>query len=152
VLNEDCDDGNTKDGDGCSADCKLEAGFTCTTEASCEMRDGHCILRVPAIFRDFDVSHPDFEVGCGQLKPGVVKDMLNADGKPVLANGSEVCIESADTFNEWYTSNDKNATIVGGLTLYENGKGGFVNRYGPNGEQWAGPVMYTNTMYGGPGG
>ena len=27
---EACDDGNTQDGDGCSHDCKLEAGFTCT--------------------------------------------------------------------------------------------------------------------------
>jgi fibro-slime domain-containing protein len=152
VLNEDCDDGNTRDGDGCSASCKVEGGFTCTTEASCEMRDGRCILRVPAIYRDFAESHPDFGVGCGQLVPGVVQPELNDKGKPVLANGGAACIESASTFGEWYTSNAKNATIVGELTLYENGNGGYVNRYGPNGEPWAGKKIFTNVMFGGEGG
>ena len=88
VLNEDCDDGNAKNGDGCSKDCKVEPGFTCSTDTPCEMQDGHCILRVPAIFRDFNESHPDFQVGCGTLTPGVVQDTLNADGKPVLKDGS----------------------------------------------------------------
>jgi fibro-slime domain-containing protein len=152
VLNEECDDGNAKDGDGCSSSCKLEAGFMCTTDASCEKLGEACILRAAAIFRDFPESHPDFGVGCGQLVKGVVQDRLNADGKPVLANGSSVCIQSAATFAEWYTSNANNATIVGGLTLFENGKGGFVNRYGPNGEQWSGMKMYTNIVYGGPAG
>ncbi len=152
VLNEDCDDGNAKDGDGCSASCKLEEGFMCTTEASCEMRDDRCILRVNAIFRDFNEMHPDFGVGCGTLVPGVVEGRLNADGKPVLANGSAVCIQNAQTFSEWYTSNANNATIVGELTLYENGRGGFVNRYGPAGEQWAGVKVYTNIVYGGEAG
>jgi cysteine-rich repeat protein len=30
VANDGCDDGNTTDGDGCSAHCKVEPGFTCT--------------------------------------------------------------------------------------------------------------------------
>jgi fibro-slime domain-containing protein len=150
VLQEDCDDGNHRDGDGCSADCKVEAGFSCTTEHTCEMRDGHCILRVPALFRDFDASHPDFEVGCGQLTPGVVADMLDMDGKPVLANGSAACIESPASFAEWYRSNAKNATVASELTLFENGHGGFVNRWGANGEQWQGKATYANIMYGGP--
>ena len=25
-----CDDGNNRDGDGCSRDCKIEPGYTCT--------------------------------------------------------------------------------------------------------------------------
>jgi fibro-slime domain-containing protein len=152
VLNEECDDGNTKDGDGCSASCKIEQGFTCTTDTSCEMRDGHCILRVPAIFRDFAESHPDFGVGCANLVKGVVQDRLNADGKPVLANGGAACISSPASFAEWYTSNANNSTIVGELTLYENGMGGFVNRYGPNGEQWAGAKIYSNIVFGGNAG
>jgi fibro-slime domain-containing protein len=153
VLNEDCDDGNAKDGDGCSASCKVEPGFTCTTDASCEMRDGHCILRVPVIYRDFDQkTQSDFGVGCGQLVKGVVQDMLSPEGKPVLANGSAACIQSASSFAEWYTDNAKNATIVGELTLFENGKGGYVNRWGPDGEQFAGPKMYANIMYGGNAG
>ena len=49
VLNEACDDGNQVDGDGCSKSCQVESGFTCTTDASCEQRDGRCIARVPVI-------------------------------------------------------------------------------------------------------
>jgi fibro-slime domain-containing protein len=152
VLNEDCDDGNTKDGDGCSSQCKIEPGFMCTTDTSCEKRDDKCIQRVAAIFRDFAESHPDFGVGCGQLMKGVVQPRLNAQGKPVLANGNNACIQSAATFAEWYTSNMNNATIVGELTLFENGKGGFVNQYGPNGEQWAGAKIYSNIVFGGNAG
>jgi fibro-slime domain-containing protein len=151
VLNEDCDDGNNKDGDGCSSTCKVEPGFMCKANA-CVMQNGQCVLHVPAIFRDFDVSHSDFGVSCDGLVTGIVANMLSASGTPVLANGSSACIQSASSFNEWYTSNADNATIVGDLALYDNGHGGFVNRYGPNGEQWAGPKMYTNVVYGGPGG
>lgn len=152
VLNEDCDDGNAKDGDGCSAECAIEDGFSCTTDASCEMRDGACILRVPAIYRDFGAAHPDFGIGCGQLTLGVVQQQLSAEGKPVLQDGSAACIQSAESFGEWYTDGPNSATVVGELTLFENGQGGFVNRYGPDGEQWAGVATYTNIMYGGPGG
>jgi fibro-slime domain-containing protein len=152
VLNEDCDDGNTKDGDGCSSACKLEKGFECTTDMSCEKLGDQCILRVSAIFRDFNETHTDFGVGCGQLTPGVVDDRLNAMGKPVLANGGGACIMSAETFDQWYTNNDDNVAIVGELTLYDNGRGGFVNRWGPDGEQFPGPFLYSNIVYGGPGG
>jgi len=153
ALNEDCDDGNTRDGDGCSSKCKIEPGFMCNANTACEMRDGHCILRVPVIYRDFDEkTQMDFGIGCGQLVKGVVANSLNAQGKPVLANGSGACIQSASSFAEWYTNNAKNAAIVGELTLYENGKGGFVNRFGANGEQFSGPKQYANVMYGGNAG
>jgi fibro-slime domain-containing protein len=150
VLGEDCDDGNDKNGDGCSADCKVEDGFTCTTETSCEMRGDRCVMTVPAIFRDFDESHSDFAIGCGMLTLGIVASDLNEQGKPVLANGSAACIASADSFAQWYTDNASNATSVGELTLYENGRGGFVNRFGPDGEQFAGAMVFSNIMYGGP--
>lgn len=141
VIDEECDDGNNQDGDGCSRHCTREAGFTCTTSDSCEMLDGKCVMRVPAIFRDFNASHSDFAVGCGNLVKGVVADTLDARGKPVLANGNAACIASAASFAEWYTSGPNNATIVGMLTLYDNGAGGFVNRWGPNGEPWVGRDM-----------
>jgi cysteine-rich repeat protein len=32
--NEECDDGNTTSGDGCSATCTVEAGYTCTGSPS----------------------------------------------------------------------------------------------------------------------
>jgi fibro-slime domain-containing protein len=152
VLDEDCDDGNTKDGDGCSSTCKVEMGFKCAVTSPCEQLNGQCVLRVPAIFRDFDVSHPDFGVNCDGLVKGIVNNTLSAAGTPELANGSSACIQSASTFAEWYTDKPDNATIVGELALYDNGHGGFVNRYGPNGEQWAGPMQFTNVMFGGPGG
>jgi cysteine-rich repeat protein len=67
---EDCDDGNVTDGDGCSTSCKVEDGFTCSTEAqqdstTCQSGSGQC-LELPMIYRDFqpeNVSsggHPDF--------------------------------------------------------------------------------------------
>lgn len=152
VLDEQCDDGNNKDGDGCSSTCTIEKGFTCTTNSSCEMKDGKCVQRVPVIYRDFNSSHPDFDVGCGVLTTGVVQPMLGPNGTPVLADGSAACIQSASTFAEWYTTGPNNAEIVGSLVLYQTPSGSFVNRWGPNGEQWAGPQTFTNTVYGGPGG
>jgi len=136
VLDEACDDGNQRDGDGCSSKCEIEPGFTCMRQSACEQVDGKCVMRVSAIFRDFNEEHPDFGVGCGNLVKGVVQDMLDAQGKPVLADGSAVCIQSADTFAEWYV----------------DGRGGFVNRWGVNGEQFAGKVTYQNVAWGGDAG
>jgi fibro-slime domain-containing protein len=152
VLDEDCDDGNQEDGDGCSSGCTVEQGFRCAAESACGQPEGRCVTHVPVIYRDFAESHSDFGVGCGQLVKGVVANMLDAAGKPVLANGGSVCIESASSFAQWYTSTPNNVAVVGELALYDDGQGGFVNRYGPNGEQWAGAPTYTNVVYGGPAG
>jgi fibro-slime domain-containing protein len=81
-----------------------------------------------------------------------VQDKLNADGKPVLANGGAACIQSADTFAQWYTENKDNVSIVGALTLYDNGRSGFVNRWGRKGEPFPGPKLFANVVFGGPGG
>lgn len=152
VIDEQCDDGNTKSGDGCSATCSTEMGFMCTNNMACTMRDGLCSISVPAIFRDFNADHPDFQIGCGNLTTGIPKNELDAKGKPVLANGSQACIESAGSFAEWYTSNSKNVAIVSDIVLYDNGKGGFVNRYGQKGEPWLGPETFANVVWGGNGG
>ncbi len=66
VIDEECDDGNNKDGDGCSHECKKEQGFVCSQDADCEKVNGECVLRVPALFRDFNAAasangHPDFQ-------------------------------------------------------------------------------------------
>jgi fibro-slime domain-containing protein len=116
------------------------------------MLDGRCIVRVPVIYRDFSQAHSDFQIGCGMLVTGVVQNTLSADKKPVLQDGSSACIASASSFAEWYTETSSSSAIVGEIILYENGAGGFVNRYGPNGEQWTGLPMFTNIVYGGPGG
>jgi fibro-slime domain-containing protein len=152
VIAEECDDGNTIDGDGCSSDCKIEPGFVCSQDLSCEKINDACVLRVPAIFRDFSESHTDFEVTCKTGVKGIVQPSLNAQGKPVLAKSAGACIASADSFAQWYTDSSVSATIVGDIVLFDNGKGGFVNRWGANGEQWAGKTEYSNLRWCGHGG
>jgi fibro-slime domain-containing protein len=138
VIDEDCDDGNSVDGDGCSSACEIEGGFTCSQEASCERINGDCVLRVPAIFRDFAEDHPDFGKGnCSALTKGVVAAELDADGRPVLANGAQACVSSSESFHEWFTDTSKSLRVNGNIVLFDNMAGGYVNRYGAEGEQFS---------------
>jgi fibro-slime domain-containing protein len=63
---EQCDDGNGRDNDGCSATCMQEPGFTCTPverpdTVACPSNPSLQCLVLPMIFRDFDPStNPDF--------------------------------------------------------------------------------------------
>lgn len=67
---EECDDGNQVDGDGCSAKCKAEAGFTCEEQEvsdaePCPSEPSLNCLVLPVTYRDFDgqqeaKGHPDF--------------------------------------------------------------------------------------------
>ena len=145
LINEECDDGNNTDGDGCSAACTTENGFTCKQEPQCEKINGECVLRVPAIFRDFSDKDPDFgwpEGGtCGILEgqpivTGIAQDRLDAEGRPVLGKApSEACIESAATFGRWFRDGNGSVRVVGNILLFDNGEGGYVNRFGANGEK-----------------
>ncbi len=141
VVNEACDDGNNVSGDGCSADCKIEPGFTCTQPPLGDK------MLVPALYRDFRAKMPaDFEPGATgrtMALTGIVKPDLDADGKPVYTgNVTGSYITSATTFAEWYRDTPGvNHATSGKLTLWNNGKGAYVNRYGANGEQW--PVTVT---------
>jgi fibro-slime domain-containing protein len=45
-----------------------------------------------------------------------------------------------------------NATIPGELTLFDDGRGGFVNRFGAQGEPWKGQPSYANLTWGGDAG
>ena len=137
VLGEDCDDGNNIDGDGCSADCKIEKGFTCTQPSIGDS------MKVPALYRDFNYHNPtDFEAGVtGSLTAtsGLVKSDLDANGQPVYTGvtGNAVHIESAASFAKWYSNVDGvNHATTGKLTLWNNGKGGYVNRYKEDGTQY----------------
>jgi len=137
VLGEDCDDGNNTDGDGCSSDCKVETGF------KCEQPSIGDTMKVPAIYRDFNYHNPtDFEAGVtGSKTPttGLVKSDLDANGKPVYTGvtGNAVHIESAASLAKWYTNVDGvNHATTGKLTLWDNGKGGYVNRYKEDGTQY----------------
>ncbi|MEI9949703.1 MAG: DUF4215 domain-containing protein [Pseudomonadota bacterium] len=150
LINEDCDDGNTIDGDGCSSTCKVETGFTCKQVAQCEKINGGCVLRVPAIFRDFAGTATDFnrptypDTTCGiaektppnPIVPGIAKDLLDADGRPVFGKAPpEACIASAASFASWFRDATGVVKVVGNLVLFDNGMGGYVNRFGKNGEK-----------------
>jgi fibro-slime domain-containing protein len=133
---EACDDGNTVSGDGCSATCTIEPGFTCTQPPL-----GDSIL-VPIVYRDFRYHNPaEFEPGTnGTPTPilGIAAANLDAQGKPVYTgNVAGSFIASVASFSEWYRDTPGvNHTTASKLALWNNGQGAYVNRYGPSGEQW----------------
>ncbi|HET9958874.1 MAG TPA: DUF4215 domain-containing protein [Polyangiaceae bacterium] len=147
LINEECDDGNTIDGDGCSSTCTKETGFTCKQEAQCEKINDQCVLRVPTIFRDFSDKDADFgwptypDTTCGlkegdPIVPGIAQDRLDAEGRPVLGKApKEACIESSQSFARWFRDNNGSVRVVGDIVLFDNGSGGYVNRFGQNGEK-----------------
>ena len=147
LINEDCDDGNTIDGDGCSSKCTVETGFTCQQTTQCEKINGQCVLRVPAIFRDFSGTDADFnrptypDTTCGiregdAIVKGIAKDLLDGEGRPVLGKAPvNACIESAQSFARWYRDSPGTVKVVGELVLYDNGNGAYVNRFGKIGEK-----------------
>jgi len=152
VLGEGCDDGNAADGDGCSKDCKVEPGWTCTQPPIGDT------MKVPVIYRDFKFSKDvtggnDFETGVtGSYNPttGMVNASLDAKGKPVLSSTapSTAHVASAASFATWYTDvSGTNHATASKLTLWNDGKGNYVNRYGANGEQWniTTPANYCGT-------
>jgi fibro-slime domain-containing protein len=145
LINEECDDGNLVDGDGCSSTCTRETGFNCVANAACEQDpvNGGCVLRVPAIFRDFG-AHEDFgnNGACTDMIPGMVNQTLDADKRPTMSaqvNTGAACLSNPQNFLQWYQSlPGVNQTLIGNITLYDNEQGGYVNRFGPNGEQFLG--------------
>ena len=141
VLGEACDDGNLRNGDGCSSECQVEEGFECLEEGpgACEEVNGECTLRVPALFRDFteDTVYSDFPGSTCNLTTGLVADELDAAGKPVYVGDS--CIKSQETFSQWYSDNEKNRTMPGGILLFDDGEGGYVNRLTDEGAQFIAP-------------
>ncbi|HTQ02806.1 MAG TPA: DUF4215 domain-containing protein [Polyangiaceae bacterium] len=177
--NEQCDDGNLRDGDGCSSTCMIEQGYTCSNDGPCTTQSGVdpgtgmtkdiCVLPVPTIFRDFNSSmvtggHPDFQPGfdsSGAVQ-GLVEDLLDSDGKPVeradltATELSNAYLHGQAAFAEWYRDGAPGSgPIPGSIVLWDNGNGGYVNRWGANGEQWKGQTTmadYGMPTYGGPAG
>ncbi len=133
VLGEACDDGNENDGDGCSAACTEEPGYVCAVPQP------GATMTVPAVFRDFLASHADFDLGTAEdiHVVGMVGAELGADRKPahVTVTGSHVA--SAQSFAEWYTDvAGVNQPFPRELVLFDNGAGGYVNRWGASGERY----------------
>jgi fibro-slime domain-containing protein len=129
-----CDDGNDVGNDGCSADCKVEAGYQCEQAAQ-----NAPTMTVPLVARDF-APGGDFEPsanGENKAVTGLVKDTLDEEGKPVAAgifSKTQGYLTSADNFKQWYRGGLTTKKTT--LTLYDNGNGSYVNRYGANGEKW----------------
>ena len=140
VVGEECDDGNNVDGDGCSAACKTEPGFMCHQPALGDR------IQVPVVYRDFRYHNPvDFEPtapGRAAAFPGLVQANLDADGKPVFTGLTGGLITSQATFSQWYRNmTGVNHMTSGKITLWNNGNGAYVNRWGPNGEPWVLTMM-----------
>jgi fibro-slime domain-containing protein len=139
---EACDDGNLLNSDGCSSACTIEPGFTCSV-APCV--GTACTTVLPAVFRDFNASgvsaQPDFEPLADNQTAivGLVQPDLNGQGKPVYSGLPRGNITSVASFAEWYTDTPGvNATTLGQITLWSDGAGGWVNRWGAQGQQWVG--------------
>lgn len=148
-ANEQCDDGNQRPGDGCSATCTVEPLYVCSQEPDCRMQNGQCTRPVPIVFRDFNRSgaaggHPDFQPGFNNqgVIAGLVQASLDMAGKPVLSATASVTIgfmHGADAFAQWFRNGaPASAPIPQNLVLWNDGFGGFVNRFGPNGEHFRG--------------
>ena len=81
----------------------------------------------------YDVRHP--RKGSA-IVPGIAKDLLDAEGRPVLGKApANACIESAQSFARWFRDGTGIVKVIGDLVLYDNGAGGYVNRFGANGEK-----------------
>jgi fibro-slime domain-containing protein len=142
IIDEECDDGNSRGGDGCSSTCEVEDGYVCQKETECEKINGECVQRIFAVFRDFS-SYGDPEGdfgGGGDMIQNLLEPVLDADGKPravldvnALSLGS---IASPESFARWYRDTEDSVTKVGSLVLFDNGRGGYVNRWKETGEQW----------------
>ncbi len=160
-----CDDGNLLGGDGCTATCQQEAGYLCRTPP-CTMVNGGCALVVPVIYRDFNAhdetgGHPDFQprYNSDGAVQGLVQDKLDAEGKPVqstTASAANGYLHGQTAFAQWYrNAAPSSGPIAGTILLWDNGNGGYVNRWGAMGEPWQGrldPNDYNPIAFGGPGG
>lgn len=134
---EACDDGNTRNGDGCSSTCQLEPGFSCQIVTSA-LPDS---IDVPIIYRDFkgpshpfdspDANgHPDFEISDynGGVRTGMVKNTLDAQGRPELASASSPKVIYSDaSFAQWYRDvAGVNQVVLGSLTMQKQPDDGYV--------------------------
>jgi fibro-slime domain-containing protein len=144
---EQCDDGNNTIDDGCSPECEIEPGFDCVANAA-DLGD---VLALPIIYRDFDTTHPQFEIDPlnSPRLPNIVLDQLGPGGKPVYnpafvfedqarpwtMDGAKPAASGAATlnaaqiaarFNEWYTDvPGVNETLIDTLDLAALPDGSF---------------------------
>lgn len=121
-----CDDGNTRSGDGCSADCTAEPGYTCVVQAL----PTPGTVTLPSVLRDFRGSdltspagHPDFQPTGASGLSGITQSTLNAQGRPQRAAGNPSpgngsFPSSAASFLQWYTDDGDGVTGTTSRTIY----------------------------------
>jgi fibro-slime domain-containing protein len=108
-------------------------------------------VTLSAIIRDFSADHPNFEEGRIAFQPGIVKDELGTDGKPVFNNGFGLI--TPEQFSQWY--NDVpgiNLSTIIPFELQETSPGSGIyefssNRYFPINNQLLGNEGRTNNYH-----
>ena len=134
---EACDDGNLREADGCSSECKLEQGFECSEM----VQEPPAFVDLPIILRDMRgadlpaipeagiaAGHVDFQNKNTEEK-GIVGNTLGADKKPVYAkpDNTSASTSTAANFAKWYNDDPMyNRTVVDTVRLTRNGTGDYV--------------------------
>ena len=102
---EQCDDGNTVSGDGCSSSCQIEDGFTCNTQTDPDTQpctqsiySGNC-LELPVKYRDFKSEHesgghPDFFYYGATLQTAVSISGVQGQANPMSFN-KRYCVSNS---------------------------------------------------------
>ena len=139
---EACDDGNNVDGDGCSRDLQDRARLHVHAAGAGRQDDG------AAVYRDFrctcrPTSSPARPGSHDGRSPGMVQAMLDADGKPVYTGNVNSSHTTTATFAQWYrdTPGINHTTSRQARRSATTAMAAYVNRYGPNGEQWSVTTM-----------
>jgi fibro-slime domain-containing protein len=137
---EQCDDGNTTDGDGCSHDCKQESGYTCVSSYD----NPPPSLSIPIVVRDFQGygtgGHPDFEHYCCNESKGIVTTLLDPNRKPVYAgtDAAPIAMTTGKTaFDQWYRDvPGVNYTFYKNLNLLQSGTTGVYAMNSDTDQPW----------------
>lgn len=110
---------------------------TCDQIPKSDTIAGKTVRRLAVTYRDFTAMHADFGTApeqCDGWQAGMVADVLT-DGLPTLVSGTGACT-TPETFADWFSDGSSSTTVKGELVLFDDGTGGYVNRFGPEGEQW----------------
>jgi cysteine-rich repeat protein len=109
---EDCDDGNTVDGDGCSSRCLVENGWTCSGEPStCSSTCGN-----GALDSGEECDDGNRQAGDGCAAECVVEPGYTCEGEPSRCTGSVQCNRDADC--DWLCDDRTRACLDAAQVLF----------------------------------
>lgn len=116
---EDCDDGNTTAGDGCSATCSIEAGYTCVKAPSaCSTVGANNLTEVcgdGAIVGDEDCDDGNTTAGDGCGASCALEDGYHCAGQPSTCGEAQTCGDGAMVSTE--ECDDDNNTADDGCSV-----------------------------------